>query len=327
MSISERFEYPGKVGLSPMAGITNRAFRKICFLWGAEFSYTEMISAESALRNFKIVNKMLPDPSEKNVAVQLFGNHPKTMAEAAKIVEPFAAWININAACPVKKVLKRGSGGALLKDLERLRDIIFLIKDTVQKHVTVKVRIGFEKNEFEKIMKACIEAGASGVEVHGRTVIQGYTGRAAWDLKLSQYPIATAISGDIYEPEDFEKALMISEACAVLVARGALRKPWIFAQLKGIKPSVEEIKEMFLLHLKMQTDLEGEKSAYKMRQFVAGYTYGMHGARILRERFMKTASVQEMHEMVHTFFNELLMNSCKDDVVKSPGDSTREVFT
>ncbi len=310
-----------------MAGITNRPFRKICSLWGAEFSFTEMISAESILRNFRVVEKMLPDYSEKNVAVQLFGNSPERMAKAARIVEPYAAWININAACPVKKVLKKGSGGALLRDLEKLKQIILAVKSAVEKPVTVKVRIGFDRNEVEKILKACVKAGADGVEVHGRTVEQGYSGKATWDLKLSDYPVSTAISGDIYEPEDVEKAINESKAQAVLIARGALRKPWIFAQLKQREPSLEEIKQIFLLHLKMQVELEGPKSSYKMRQFVAGYTHGMEGARMFREKFMKLQDVEKMQQAIQEFFNDLLMNSRENRFVKPSGDWAKEVFT
>ncbi|WP_041446442.1 tRNA dihydrouridine synthase [Pseudothermotoga thermarum] len=308
-----------------MAGITSRPFRKICSLWGAEFSYTEMISAESVLRAFKVVQKMLPDEEEKNVAVQLFGNDPNRMAQAAKVVEPFACWININAACPAKKVLKKGSGGALLKDLERLKAIISAVKNAVQRPVTVKVRIGFEENELEKIMQVCIDAGADGVEVHGRTVEQGYGGKAIWDLKLDQYEVATVISGDIYEPQDVEKALSISGAQAVLIARGALRKPWIFAQLKGKNPTVEEIKNMFLLHLKMLIDLEGPRSFYKLRQFVAGYTHGMPGARMFRERFMLANSPEEQQQLINEFFNQLLMNNQENEVVKPIEELSKEV--
>ncbi|HOJ88507.1 MAG TPA: tRNA-dihydrouridine synthase [Pseudothermotoga sp.] len=304
-----------------MAGITNRAFRTVCTLWGAQFSFTEMISAESVIRNLKAVQKMLPR-SESNVAVQLFGSEPKTLAQAAKIVEPYAAWIDINAACPVKKVIKKNSGGALLKDLDRLSKIVESVKSAVDKPVTVKIRIGFEDNDLDRIMERCIESGADGIEVHGRTVAQQYSHRATWDLKLSQYCIPTAVSGDIYEVSDVYKAIEISGARAVLVARGALRKPWIFSQIvQSRTPTIEEVKGMFMEHLKMQIEDEGEKSVYKMRQFIAGYTHGMRGAREFREKFMKIDSLDTMKNCVEEFFNSFLMNECKTNVVEWIEDS------
>jgi len=299
-----------------MAGITNRAFRKICTFWGAQFSFTEMISAESVVRNFKTVQRMLPK-DEPNVAVQLFGNDPKTLAQAAKIVEPYAAWIDINAACPVKKVIKKNSGGALLNDLERLEKIIGSVKSSVQKPVTVKIRIGFEKNILDQIVHSCIKAGADGIEVHGRTVVQKYSGKAFWDLKLSQYGISTAVSGDIFEAEDFHKALEVSGANSALIARGALRKPWIFAQITQKRtPKITEIKETFTKHLKMQIEDEGERSIYKMRQFVAGYTHGMRGAREFREKFMKLNKPEDMEKAIEEFFNSFLMNECNNKIVE-----------
>jgi len=304
-----------------MAGITNRAFRKICTKWGAQFSFTEMISAESVLRNFKVVEKMLPK-GEINVAVQLFGNDPFKMAQAAQIVEPYAKWIDINAACPVKKVIKKGSGGALLRDLQRLERIIQSVKTAVKVPVTVKVRVGFEENELDGILNTCMKAGADAVEVHGRTVEQQYSGKAYWDLNLSKHALPTAISGDIYEPEDVKEAIERSGAQAVLIARGALRKPWIFAEVvQNREPTILEIKEMFLEHLKMQAEEEGGRSVHKMRQFVAGYTHGMKGAREFRERFTKANTAVQVREMIEEFFNTFLMNGCNNEVVEWIEDS------
>ncbi len=304
-----------------MAGITNRPFRVVCSSWGAQFSFTEMISAESVIRNFKIVQKMLPK-DESNVAVQLFGSEPKTVAQAAKIIQDYAAWIDINAACPVKKVIKKGSGGVLLKDLERLGRIIEAVKSSVQKPVTVKIRIGFEENNLDQIVQCCVKSGADGVEVHGRTVVQQYSKRAVWDLKLSKYGIPTAISGDIYEPEDFHRALELSCANSVLIARGALRKPWVFAQIiQKRTPATEEIKKMFLAHLKMQIQEEGERSIYKMRQYIAGYTHGMKGAREFRERFMKLNRVEDVEKITEEFFNSFLMNECNNSSVERIEDN------
>jgi len=302
----ERFSYPGIVALAPMAGVSDRSFRTVCRMWGAQFSFSEMISAESVLLDVDVVDKMLPF-EEENTAVQLYGSEPKKLALAARKVQHRASWIDLNAACPVKKVIKKNAGAALLKDLERLKDIVLAMKDECEKPITVKIRIGFEKNELEKIMDVLASAGADGVEVHGRTAVQMYSGKAQWDLNLEKWNVPTAISGDLYSVEDIRRALEVSKANAALVARGALRKPWIFYEFFHAKaPSIEQIRDMFLFHARLLKEDEGEKSFYKLRQFVAGYTHGFSGAREFRERFMKLEGFDAIESAILEFFNRFL---------------------
>jgi tRNA-dihydrouridine synthase B len=304
----ERFSYPGIVALAPMAGVSDRSFRTVCRMWGAQFSFSEMISAESVLLDVDVVDKMLPF-EEENTAVQLYGSEPKKLALAARKVQHRASWIDLNAACPVKKVIKKNAGAALLKDLERLKDIVLAMKDECEKPITVKIRIGFEKNELEKIMDVLASAGADGVEVHGRTAVQMYSGRAQWDLNLEKWNVPTAISGDLYSVEDIRRALEVSKANAALVARGALRKPWIFYEFFHAKaPSIEQIRDMFLFHARLLKEDEGEKSFYKLRQFVAGYTHGFSGAREFRERFMKLEGFDAIESAILEFFNRFLIS-------------------
>lgn len=302
----ERFSYPGIVALAPMAGVSDRSFRTVCRMWGAQFSFSEMISAESVLLDVDVVDKMLPF-EEENTAVQLYGSEPKKLALAARKVQHRASWIDLNAACPVKKVIKKNAGAALLKDLERLKDIVLAMKDECEKPITVKIRIGFEKNELEKIMDVLVSAGADGVEVHGRTAVQMYSGKAQWNLNLEKWNVPTAISGDLYSVEDIRRALEVSKANAALVARGALRKPWIFYEFFHAKaPSIEQIRDMFLFHARLLKEDEGEKSFYKLRQFVAGYTHGFSGAREFRERFMKLEGFDAIESAILEFFNRFL---------------------
>jgi tRNA-dihydrouridine synthase B len=301
----ERFSYPGIVALAPMAGVSDRSFRTVCRMWGAQFSFSEMISAESVLLDVDVVDKMLPF-EEENTAVQLYGSEPNKLALAARKVQHRASWIDLNAACPVKKVIKKNAGAALLKDLERLKDIVLAMKDECEKPITVKIRIGFEKNELEKIMDVLVSAGADGVEVHGRTAVQMYSGKAQWDLNLEKWNVPTAISGDLYSVEDIRRALEVSKANAALVARGALRKPWIFYEFFHAKaPSIEQIRDMFLFHTRLLKE-EGEKSFYKLRQFVAGYTHGFFNGREFRERFMKLEGFDAIESAILEFFNRFL---------------------
>lgn len=315
-----KFSYPGSVGLAPMAGITDRAFRTVCRLWGAQFFFTEMISAESVLLQLTVVERMLPSADEKDTAVQLYGSEPRKLALAAKKIQHHASWIDLNAACPVKKVVKKNAGAALLRDLNRLGDIVKAMKDACEKPVTVKVRLGFEKNELEKIMETLIFAGVDGVEVHGRTAVQMYSGKAEWNLQLDKWNVPTAISGDLFTVEDIKKALEISKSKAAIVARGVLRKPWIFFEIQhGSEPSVEEIRDMFLFHTRMLREQEGEKSFYKLRQFVMGYTHGFANARKFREAFMKLEKFESIERAIQKFFNHFLMNAGENMSVKEDG--------
>jgi tRNA-dihydrouridine synthase len=183
----------------------------------------------------------------------------------------------------------------------------------------VKIRIGFEKNELEKIMDVLASAGADGVEVHGRTAVQMYSGKAQWDLNLEKWNVPTAISGDLYSVEDIRRALEVSKANAALVARGALRKPWIFYEFFHDKaPSIEQIRDMFLFHARLLKEDEGEKSFYKLRQFVAGYTHGFSGAREFRERFMKLEGFDAIESAILEFFNRFLISVGENAVRDTP---------
>lgn len=295
------FSFPGVVGLAPMAGITDFCFREICFDWGADFAYTEMISAESIIRNIAIEH-LLPSKVERNVVVQIFGSDPYRIADAAALVESKGSWININAACPVRKVISKGSGGALLRDLKRLKQVVRCTKSTVKKPLTVKIRLGWDKNEVDRIVQICLEEGADGLEIHTRTVKQLYSGRAMRDLDFSKWKAPIALSGDVFTTQDFH-AYMMRGASAVLVARGALRKPWIFREIKGFRSTeLSQIGRAFLIHISLKQAVKGDRSLYEMRQFVRGYTNGMHGAREFRERFMKIKDFDSMIEAVAEFY-------------------------
>ena len=131
-----------QIGLAPMADYTDYPFREICRRFGADFTFTEMISVDSIIRENEKVEKMLPQNGENNIGVQLFGNETSKFIEAAKAVQGLASWIDINAACPVNKVVKKGSGAALLKNPKLLGDIVFNLKKNIDLPVGVKVRLG-----------------------------------------------------------------------------------------------------------------------------------------------------------------------------------------
>ena len=230
-----KFEYP--FFLAPMAGYTDLPFRLLCRKFGATLAYTEMISAAGLIRKHTKTLAMLKStPEDKPLAVQLFGNDPKVLSEAAKIaVELGADIIDLNCGCPVKKVIKQGAGSALLQTPEQLTQIISAIVASVSVPVTVKLRTGWDVNSADivELSQHLQSAGAKAIALHPRTAKQAYHGTADWTqiAKLKKnLEIPVIGSGDIKTGQDAINMLNETGCDAVLIARGALGAPWIFAE-------------------------------------------------------------------------------------------------
>lgn len=295
--------FPGKVGLAPMAGITDFAFRKICFEHGAEFAFTEMISAKSVLMNIKINECYLPKEQENTrVGIQLFGSDPMELSEAASIVQNMGLWVDLNAGCPVNKVVKKGSGSALLRDLTRLRQVVRNMRK-VLKRFTVKTRLGWEKDEFEKIYNILVEEGVDAIFVHGRTAKQMYSGKAKWNIYNPGY-VPLYISGDIYTKTDVEKALLESKAHGVIVARGSIGNPWIFSD---VNPTIQNRLDTINRHLDYLYQIHGDYGAVVFRKFIAGYTKDIPGAREFRCKAMKLKTIAELKKMFQIFLADKML--------------------
>ena len=296
-----------------MAGITDRAFREICRGYGASFSFSEMISADGYIRGSSKTRNLLPH-DEKFTAVQIFGSDAFVLAEAAAGLSEEFDWIDLNAGCPVRKIIKKGAGGFLIKDLKKFREMVRRLRESVKGVFSVKTRLGWEKNEFERIYAILSEEGVDLVIVHARTVLQGFNGRAVWkelsSLRFDGPPVL--ISGDILSPEDAKRALEESNCQGVVVARGALGRPWIFKQIRDLffggryeKPSLEEIKDTMLEHLNLLKRYKGEKKAIKeFRKFVSGYTKNIPGSRRFRDEIMKIEDITSLEALIGTFFKE-----------------------
>lgn len=293
------FKLPGRIGLAPMAGITDYPFRKICLELGAEFAFTEMISAKSILMNLEINRLYLPRPEEKNkVVIQLFGSDPFEIAEAAKRVEKLGLWVDLNAGCPVAKVVKRGAGSGLLRDLEHFRKVVRALRGAV-KRCSVKTRLGWDKDEFERIYGILVEEGVDVIFVHGRTAKQMYAGRANWKI-YNPGIVPLYISGDVYTWDDIKMAIEQSGATGVIVARGAIGNPWIFVE--GKSPAVEERLAVVKRHLDYLYEEYGNYGAIIFRKFVAGYTRNLPYAREFRGKVMKIRTVDELKREFESYF-------------------------
>ncbi|MGQ9855482.1 MAG: tRNA dihydrouridine synthase [Fervidobacterium sp.] len=292
---------PGNIGLAPMAGITDYTFRRICFAHGAHFAFTEMISAKSILMNLSVNEIYLPREDEKHiVGVQLFGSEPYELSEAASIVQERGLWVDLNAGCPVNKVVKKGAGSGLLKDLQKLKNVVRAMRK-VTKRFTVKTRIGWEKYEFEKIYDILVSEGVDAIFVHGRTAKQMYSGKAVWDIYNPGF-VPLYISGDVYSHDDFRRATEQYGMDGVIVARGAIGNPWIFS---GAKPSLNDRIKTVFEHIDGLYSEYGAHGVVEFRKFIAGYTKDLPYAREFRNVAMKITDTDELKRAFIEYFRRV----------------------
>ncbi|PLV58694.1 tRNA-dihydrouridine synthase [Thermotoga sp. KOL6] len=300
-----------KIGLAPMAGYTDRAFRTVCSKWGADFVFSEMVSTKGFLMGSLKTVDLLPFPEEGNVAVQIFGNETEELSKAAEILSERYSWIDLNAGCPVKKVVRKGAGGGLLRDLAKFREIVRAVRKSVKCKFSVKTRLGWNKNDVVEIYRILVEEGVDEVFIHARTVVQGFSGKANWkSLSVLDKKIPTFVSGDIFTPENAKEALEESGCQGILVARGAIGRPWIFKQIRDFlqhgtysEPSLKDILATLNEHIDLLIKEKGERGAAKeIRKFLAGYTKGLEGARRFRDEAMKIEDICNLKQAIYKFF-------------------------
>jgi tRNA-dihydrouridine synthase B len=230
------------VALAPMAGMTDTAFRRLVKRkGGCGLVVTEMVSSEGLVRGIdRTLEYAEYTEEERPVSIQVFGGDPKVMADAAQVVEAMGAdVIDINMGCPVPKIAKHNAGCSLMREPSHAASVVRAMVDAVKIPVTVKMRAGWNEREINAPILARLveDAGASAIAVHGRTAAQSYTGESDWSL-ISRVAESVRIpvfgSGDCVQPDQVVSRLRDSAVSGVLVGRGALRNPWIFAQSAGL---------------------------------------------------------------------------------------------
>jgi len=298
-----------------MAGVTNRAFRVMCKrAGGVGLVTTEMFSAYAVKFRDPGTNTMIDwTDEERPVSVQVFGGDPETVAIAARRLQDAGAdIIDLNFGCPVPKVAKSGSGAVLLKDLDKAREILIAARQAVSVPLTIKTRVGWGIGDRQvlDLAKTAEICGVDAVAVHGRVAVQGYSGRADWDIiaEVKQsVRIPVIANGDVITPEDAKQVIQRTGCDGVMIGRGSLGDPWVFGRIAEYlrsgqilpPPTTEEKLAAAKEHARMLLGILGEKRAAKeMRGHLVWYIKGMPGAPKLRGRLMTTRSIEEIEEVL-----------------------------
>ena len=306
------------VFLEPMAGVKDRPFRQILTSCGQGNMYAEM-AAINALQRKNPKSWQIADVRPENypVVVQLVGNDAGLFAEAAKLVADLGARsLDINMGCPVKKIVNNESGSALMKDMPRAAEIIEAVVKATSLTVSVKFRKGWDNEHINAVefAKMCEESGASYITVHGRTRAQGYSGEADWNIiKAVKESVRIPVigNGDIDSPQKAKQRMAESGVDGVMIGRAVLGNPWLLNQtheylLHGIlpaEPSVRQIKEILLKHLRMLVDYYGEKAGIAVsRKHVGWYVRSLYEAKKFREQYTKLTDFGTAEKLINDYF-------------------------
>lgn len=308
------YELGVPVFLAPLAGVTDKAFRETVRAVGGEYVWTEMISDKAlTYQNSRTLQMLdLSGEGEPRI-VQLFGDDPETMAQAAQLaVNSSANIIDINMGCPAQKIVKNGEGAALLKDLPRARAIALAVVQAVNVPVTVKIRLGWNDRDIVAIELAKVleSVGVQMLTIHARTREQFYSGHADWEwIRRVKQTVSIPVigNGDILKPEDASRLIEQTECDGVMIGRGALGNPWIIPRTqsflrRGIilpEPSLEERMQVALQHFDRVLRYKGERTGLnEMRKHAVWYIKGIRKAAQIRDEIMQTKSPEEMRTVL-----------------------------
>lgn len=279
--------------LAPLAGYTDKAFREICSIYGSGSAVSEMVSAEGLARSsLKTIELMEKYDGEKKLTVQLFASSPDTIERAVPILlEKKIDAVDINCGCPVPKVVKTGSGSALMKTPEKIGEMVKVLKNNLSVPVSVKIRLGWDNSSINYLECAerAVNNGADAVTLHARTRAQGYSGKA--DRKafgilsraLSSSGTALFASGDIFTPEDAVEIIGEYSMTGVMFARGAIGNPFIFKETREYiekgsytLPTLQERIDTVMKHYDLMVKYYGDNTAsHAMRKHAIMYVKGI----------------------------------------------------
>lgn len=316
-------EIKNQVVLAPMAGISNTAYRQIIKEMGAGLIFAEMVSDKALVYGSeKTFDLLKMSDMERPIAQQIFGSDVDSFVKAAKLVEDkmHPDIIDINMGCPVPKVaIKSQAGSALLKNPDKIKEIVSAVVKAVSVPVTVKIRSGWDANSVNavEVAKVIEEAGASAITVHGRTRAQGYSGNADWNI-IKQVKEMVSIpvigNGDVTSAEKAKEMLDFTGCDAVMIGRGVLGNPWLIKECvsyldSGIippKPSAREKIEMLKRHYQLLVDSTSEKQAIlEIRTHALWYIKGMPKSAYIKNEICKTKNSEDLFKILNDYLGDL----------------------
>lgn len=300
--------------LAPMAGVSDRAYRELCVRFGAAYCVSEMVSSKALSFNSKKSEELMEiSDLERPCGIQIFGDDPKCMADAAKhALENKPDIIDINMGCPAPKISSNGSGSALMKNPRLCGEIVMAVTAVTDTPVTVKIRKGWDDDSVNavEIAKICESAGAAAITIHGRTRQQYYKPPVDYDIiKAVRESVSVPIiaNGDIDSAEKAKEVMDITGCDLVMIGRATLGNPWIFSQINAYlenpnvkihTPDLEERLGVMIEHISKMVEYKGEHMAMlQARKLVVGYFKGIKGAAALRNEAGKIKTLDDLYEL------------------------------
>ena len=300
--------------LAPMAGVSDRAYRELCVRFGAAYCVSEMVSSKALSFNSKKSEELMEiSDLERPCGIQIFGDDPKCMADAAKhALENKPDIIDINMGCPAPKISSNGSGSALMKNPRLCGEIVKAVTAVTDTPVTVKIRKGWDDDSVNavEVAKICESAGAAAITVHGRTRQQYYKPPVDYDIiKAVRESVSGPViaNGDIDSAERAKEVMDITGCDLVMIGRATLGNPWIFSQINAYlenpnvkihTPDLEERLGVMIEHIGKMVEYKGEHMAMlQARKLVVGYFKGMKGAAALRNEAGKIKTLDDLYEL------------------------------
>jgi nifR3 family TIM-barrel protein len=313
--------------LAPMAGITDHAFRSFMKALDAGVVVTELVSSHGIqYKSDRTFSLMSFDETQRPIGIQLFGEEPESVAGAAQVAEEKGAdFIDLNFGCPVPKVVKKGAGSAMLKDLPAMQKMLSSVVKAVKIPVTIKIRTGWDANtrNADEVCNLAYNEGITWVAIHGRTRAQSYSGLSDWDYIAevkSKTKIPVLGNGDIHTPEQAVKRLKSSGCDGVLIGRGCLKNPYIFFDSlrlwKGLPATNKKDRKFNEIIRKLYEYLdlycEPHLVGIQLKKFAAWYSTGYPGASQFRKEIFQTKDLAETLERTLSFFDTISLYDQED---------------
>jgi tRNA-dihydrouridine synthase B len=308
--------------LAPMAGITNLPYRLIMKKFGAGLVFTEMVSANGLIHSGRRTRVLLDSSAdERPLGIQLFGDDPGSLAKAATMVEEDGDLVDINMGCPVKKVVRCGSGSALMRTPAKIGQIVAAVRRVTDRPLTIKIRTGWDQQSinFLEVARIAENEGVDAITLHPRTRCQGFSGQADWQqIRLLKESISIPVigSGDIFTAADALEMQQLTGCDGVMIGRGGYGNPWLIRDTQALlsgtagspPPTSAERLKVAIYHLQLFTRTYGPRRALlDMRKHLCWYSRGLEGAAAYRLAINEAQSSNELQQITSDFFQSSLV--------------------